>query len=297
MRDYPARGAVTHAVDGFIHAGGGGVVAAAVLAELGAEVDFFCALGADANGEAAAAELATRGVNVHAAWRERPTRRVFTMLEVDGPRTIVTIGDRLEPHGNDDLDWDRLDGADGVYFTAGDADAVDRARKARVLVSTPRAREAMELSPAAIDALVFSASDDDERRWAQRLQSAHAADGRDRGTARWAVVGRVRRALAIGATTGPTRGRLRLWGFVRGGIHVRPGGRHVGARCGRGRRRAGSADADARRRAPAARRQLAAPDLSRLGHGVRSGGAASARCRRDRRRTTCNRRPCRACPR
>ena len=171
MRDYPVRGAVTHAVDGFIHAGGGGVVAAAVLAELGAEVDFFCALGADANGEAAAAELATRGVTVHAAWRERPTRRVFTMLEVDGPRTIVTIGDRLEPDGSDDLDWDRLDGADGVYFTAGDAGAVDRARKARVLVSTPRAREAMELSPAAIDALVFSASDDDERRWAQRVQS------------------------------------------------------------------------------------------------------------------------------
>ena len=171
MRAYPARGAVTHAVDAFIHAGGGGVVAAAVLAELGAEVDFFCALGRDANGEAAAAELATRGVNVHAAWREQPTRRVFTMLEVDGPRTIVTIGDRLEPDGGDELDWDRLDGADGVYFTAGDPAAVDRARKARVLVSTPRAREALESSPAAIDALVFSGSDEDEQRWARRLQA------------------------------------------------------------------------------------------------------------------------------
>jgi ribokinase len=171
MRGYPERGAVTHAVDAFIHAGGGGVVAAAVLAELGAEVDFFCALGRDANGEAAAAELATRGVTVHAAWRDQPTRRVFTMLEVEGPRTIITIGDRLEPDGSDDLDWDRLDGADGVYFTAGDRGAVDKARKARVLVSTPRAREAMELSPAAIDALVFSGSDDDERRWAQRLES------------------------------------------------------------------------------------------------------------------------------
>ena len=75
------------------------MVAAAVLAELGAEVDFFCALGRDANGEAAAAELATRGVNVHVAWRERPTRRVITLLEVDGQRTIVTIGERLEPDG------------------------------------------------------------------------------------------------------------------------------------------------------------------------------------------------------
>jgi ribokinase len=167
---YPARGAVTHALDAFTHAGGGGVVAAAVLAELGAEVDFFCALGHDSNGEAAAAELARRGVKVHAAWRERPTRRVVTMLEVGGPRTIVTIGDRLEPDGSEDLDWDRLDGADGVYFTAGDPGAVSRARKARVLVSTPRARDALEQSPAGIDALVFSASDDDELRWAQRLE-------------------------------------------------------------------------------------------------------------------------------
>jgi ribokinase len=167
---YPARGAVTHALDAFTHAGGGGVVAAAVLAELGAEVDFFCALGHDSNGEAAAAELGRRGVKVHAAWRERPTRRVVTMLEVGGPRTIVTIGDRLEPDGSEDLDWDRLDGADGVYFTAGDPGAVSRARKARVLVSTPRARDALEQSPAGIDALVFSASDDDELRWAQRLE-------------------------------------------------------------------------------------------------------------------------------
>jgi ribokinase len=167
---YPARGAVSHALDAFTHAGGGGVVAAAVLAELGAEVDFFCALGRDSNGESAAAELEQRGVTVHAAWREQPTRRVVTMLEVNGPRTIITIGDRLEPDGSDDLDWDRLDGADGVYLTAGDAGAVSRARNARVLVGTPRARDALERSPAEIDALVFSESDEDERRWAQRLQ-------------------------------------------------------------------------------------------------------------------------------
>lgn len=167
---YPARGAVSHAIDGFTHAGGGGVVAAAVLAELGADVDFFCALGDDTNGRAAAAELAQRGVRVHAAWREQPTRRVVTMLEVGGPRTIVTIGERLEPDGADELEWARLERADGVYFTAGDSQAASRARLAHVLVSTPRARDALEVGRDPIDALVFSASDDDERRWAQRLE-------------------------------------------------------------------------------------------------------------------------------
>jgi ribokinase len=168
---FPARGAITHARDAFTRAAGGGAVAAVVLAELGAEVDFFCALGRDANGEAAAAELTQRGVDVHVAWREQPTRRVIALIAAGGERTIVTIGDRLEPFGADVLGWDRLDGADGVYFTAGDAAAVIRARRARVLTSTPRAREALEQDEVTIDALVFSASDGDERGWAKRLEA------------------------------------------------------------------------------------------------------------------------------
>jgi ribokinase len=167
---FPARGAVTPAERAFVHAGGGGVVAAVVLAELGAEVDFFCALGRDANGEAAAAELTQRGVNVRAAWRDQPTRSVITLLEAGGERTIITIGERLEPVAADELEWTRLGDADGVYFTAGDAGAAARARSAGVLVATPRAREALAHDRVAIDALVFSANDQDERRWAQRLE-------------------------------------------------------------------------------------------------------------------------------
>lgn len=167
---FPARGAVTHAAEAFTHAGGGGVVAAVVLAELGAEVDFFCALGRDAIGEAAAAELAERGVSVNAAWRDQPTRSVITLLEAGGERTIITIGERLEPVGADELEWTRLERADGVYFTAGDASAAARARNASVLVGTPRAREALEGDGVVIDALVFSATDGDERRWAQQLE-------------------------------------------------------------------------------------------------------------------------------
>jgi ribokinase len=168
---YPARGEVLDARCASVGAGGGGGVAAGVLAAYGAEVDFFCALGRDANGETAAAELRERGVGLQVAWREPPTRRVVTLLEDGGERTIVTIGQRLAPAGEDDLDWGRLAGADGVYLTAGDAGAVRRAREARVLVATPRARDGLDSEDCAIDALVFSAGDADERHWAARMQA------------------------------------------------------------------------------------------------------------------------------
>jgi ribokinase len=168
---YPTRGAVEHAEGAFAHAGGGAVVAAAVLAELGAEVDFFCALGDDDIGRNAEAEMTRRGVTVHAAWRDAPTRRVFTLLDGGGERTIVTVGERLQPFGDDDLDWARLEDAGGVYLTAGDAGAAGRARAARSLVATPRFRESLGDPELKLDALVFSESDEDEVRWAQRFAS------------------------------------------------------------------------------------------------------------------------------
>jgi ribokinase len=166
----PRAGEVVNAQSSFTRAAGGGGVAAAVLAELGAEVELFCALGRDREGEAALAGLQARGVRAHVAWREEPTRRALTMLEDGGERTIVTIGRRLEAEGADDLDWERLEGADGVYFTAGDAAALVCARQARVLVASPRARRALvppteSVDAPAIDALVFSSADRDERAW------------------------------------------------------------------------------------------------------------------------------------
>ena len=118
-------GEVLHAERAFTRAAGGGGVSAAVLADLGGEVEFFTALGRDA--EAAAAQLTDRGVVMQVAWREQPTRRAITFLEPGGERTIVTIGDRLNPHGEDQLDWDRLRETEGVYFTAGDEAALERA--------------------------------------------------------------------------------------------------------------------------------------------------------------------------
>lgn len=168
---FPRRGEVIHAEGGFPRAGGGGSVAAVVMAEFGGEVEFFCALGDDVSGHAALAQLEERGVRVHAAWRDEPTRRAVTLLEPAGERTIVTIGERLEPRGSDDLDWERLGEATAVYFTAGDEGALAHARRAAILVASPRARAVLETST--VDALVFSESDPDERAWAEHA-AAHA---------------------------------------------------------------------------------------------------------------------------
>src|SRR5437764_10309957 len=139
----PRPGEVIHADGAFTRAAGGGGVAAGVLAELGAEVDFFTALGDDSHGRAAADQLAQRGVRMHVSWWPEATRRAMTLLQDGGERTIVTIGDRLDPLGSDDLEWDRLTDADGVYMTAGDPAALQRARQAGVLVASPRARTAL----------------------------------------------------------------------------------------------------------------------------------------------------------
>jgi len=167
----PVHGKILHADSAFVRAGGGGAVAASVLAELGAEVDFYCALGRDADGRAAVAELEGRGVRVHVAWRDQPTRRAVTFLEPGGERTIITLGERLQPLGSDELEWERLAEAGSVYFTAGDADALERAHASPFVVASPRARSVLETDGAHVYAVVFSEDDEDERAWAHRVES------------------------------------------------------------------------------------------------------------------------------
>ena len=166
----PQPGEVLHAEGvAFSRAAGGGGVVAVVLAELGAHVDFFCALGEDPHGHAAAEQLAERGVTAHVAWRaDQPTRRALTLLEGAGERTIVTVGERLQASGTDELDWQLLAECGGAYFTAGDRGALEHARRAGVVVASPRGRAALEEGPE-IEAVVFSRGDSDEVEWAKRL--------------------------------------------------------------------------------------------------------------------------------
>ena len=155
----PAPGEIAHASESWEAAGGGGGVAAVVLARLAGAADFLTALGDDEIGHRAAEALGTQGVDVHAAWRSEPQRRGFVFVDDDHERTITVMGRRLVPHAADPLPWDSLGDADAVYFTGGDAGALRAARAARVLVATPRAREALEEAGVELDVLVHSGSD------------------------------------------------------------------------------------------------------------------------------------------
>jgi ribokinase len=165
----PEAGEVVHGGDSFQRPAGGGGVAGTALAALGAEVELFCALGRDQAAESSLRQLRERGVEVHAARRDRPTRRAVTLLEHGGERTIVTLGERLAPCGDDPLPWQHLDHCTAVYFTAGDSAALAHARRARVVVATPRAGDALHSGPP-LDALVYSDGDPIERDWAEQFR-------------------------------------------------------------------------------------------------------------------------------
>src|ERR687888_413091 len=90
-------------------------------------------------------------------------RRAFVHLDASAERTITVIGERMGPHGSDELPWDELAQADGVYFTAGDADAVRKARAAQRLVATTRANEVLVPAHVQLDVLVRSARDPGEQ--------------------------------------------------------------------------------------------------------------------------------------
>ncbi len=158
----PRAGEIVHVADHFAEPAGGGAVAAVELARLGAAVDLFTALGCDRYGRASRRRLGQLGVDVRARYRQQPQRRAIVHLERKGERTITVVGSRLGPSGADPLPWRLLDGA-AVYFTAGDAAAVSEARRAAVLVATARAKQTLAAAGVAIDVLVRSGRDPDER--------------------------------------------------------------------------------------------------------------------------------------
>ncbi len=166
----PAAGEIVSASEHFAAAAGGGAVAAVQLRKLAGATLFLTALGDDALGERAGQELRERhGVELHAATRPREQRRALTHLDAHAERTITVLGERLVPHGDDELPWERLAALDGVYFTGGDAAAARAARTARVLVASARAHEPLHEAGIAPDVLVASATDAKERAGAAAL--------------------------------------------------------------------------------------------------------------------------------
>ena len=156
----PSAGEVVHASDPFEEPAGGGAVAAVQLARLAGEATLVTALGDDLPGRHSRERLAELGVEVHAATVELPTRRAVTLLDQQGERTIMTLGQRLDPPA--ELLEEVLAGGrgfDGIYFTAGGPEALRLARKASgVLTASPRAVHALGHG-VELDALILSNRD------------------------------------------------------------------------------------------------------------------------------------------
>src|SRR5262245_20239901 len=155
----PKAGDIAHATDAWEQPAGGGAVAAVQLARLSGDCTFFTALGNDPRGEWSRRELDRLGVRVEAAIRDEPTRRGVVFLDGSGERTIITLGDRLEPRAEDDLPWWVLDEVDAVFVTAGDVGAIRHARRARTLVATSRISDQLAEAGVHLDAVVGSGSD------------------------------------------------------------------------------------------------------------------------------------------
>lgn len=161
----PLAGEIAHAEHWWHGVGGGGAVSAVQLARLGGSPTFFTAVGDDAEGRAACAELEGLGVRVVAARRaDTPTQRAQTLLDAAGERTITLLGAGiLRPSGRDPLPWHELSGADAVLFMSGDAEALRRARAAKALVGAARDLATLRAARVQLDALVGSGADAHER--------------------------------------------------------------------------------------------------------------------------------------
>ena len=160
----PEAGEIVHATETWVApGGGGGGVAVVQLRKLAGEARLYTALGNDGLGHDSKGALASEGVHVETTFRPHRQRRCFVYIDGNGERTITTIGDRLGPNGDDPLDWAWFDGADGVYFTAGDAGALRMARRARAVVATSRVLDDLAQARVPLDAVVGSAEDQAER--------------------------------------------------------------------------------------------------------------------------------------
>jgi ribokinase len=155
----PRAGEIVHLEGPRWFPGGGGGVAFAQLARSDAEVHLFTALGSDEAGAQVAAELRRAGARVHAVHRPAPHTRCLALIDARRERTILVVGQPLQPRADDPLPWDLLAGCDAAYFTADDPAALRAARAARVLVVTARRRAALAASGVRADAVVGSASD------------------------------------------------------------------------------------------------------------------------------------------
>ena len=135
----PKPGVISHSEKSIEYPAGGGAVIAKTLSELtNNQVHFFTSLGNDYYGEQSFKILSNYGIRLHVAWRDKPTRKGFSLIDSNGERSITVIGERLAPTYKDKLDWNLFEKMDGVFITASDSEIFKKARIADSLCTTPR---------------------------------------------------------------------------------------------------------------------------------------------------------------
>ena len=164
--DYlPMPGIISHAERSYEQPAGGGAVIAKALRDLTkGEVHFFTSLGNDFLGYESYKILEQMGLKMHVSWRNKSTRKGFSLIDDKGERSITIIGERLSPNYLDNLNWNILENMDGIFITAGDAEIFKTSRKAKTLCSTPRAGiKLINKSKIQLDALIGSNLDPGEK--------------------------------------------------------------------------------------------------------------------------------------
>ncbi len=135
----PKPGVISHSEKSLEYPAGGGSVIAKTLSELtNNQVHFFTSLGNDYYGEQSFKILSNYGIRLHVAWRDKPTRKGFSLIDSNGERSITVIGERLAPTYKDKLDWNLFEKMDGIFITASDSEIFKKARIADSLCTTPR---------------------------------------------------------------------------------------------------------------------------------------------------------------
>jgi len=78
----PKPGFISHSEKSQEYPAGGGSIIAKTLSELSLnQIHFFTALGNDDYGKKCYEILSNMGINLHVAWRDKPTRRGFSLID------------------------------------------------------------------------------------------------------------------------------------------------------------------------------------------------------------------------
>ena len=160
----PKPGSISHSKNSLEYPAGGSCIIAKTLSELNFnQIHFFTALGNDYYGDKCFNILSNMGIKLHVAWREKPTRRGFSLVDSQGDRAITVIGERLAPKYKDNLEWDILKKMEGIFITASDSEIFKMARSASILCTTPRVGlNTINKSNVLLDALIGSNLDPGE---------------------------------------------------------------------------------------------------------------------------------------